>query len=58
MSLRLNKERNVLGGVCAGLADSTGMETWAWRLLFTLAFFFGPGLLIYLLMWIFVPKQA
>jgi phage shock protein PspC (stress-responsive transcriptional regulator) len=57
MSLRLNKEKNVIGGVCAGLADSTGMETWAWRLLFTLAFFFGPGLLIYLLMWIFVPKQ-
>ena len=57
MSLRRNKTNGVIGGVCAGLADSAGMETWAWRLLFTLAFFFGPGLLIYLLMWIFVPKQ-
>ena len=58
MSLRRNKTTGIIGGVCSGLADATEIETWAWRLLFTLAFIFGPGLLIYLLMWIFVPKQA
>lgn len=45
------------GGVCGGLAQVTGSESWVWRLLFTLFFLLGgAGLLLYVLLWIFVPR--
>jgi phage shock protein PspC (stress-responsive transcriptional regulator) len=47
-----------LGGVCGGLAAATGVESWIWRLIFTvLALFGGTGVVFYLLLWIFVPAN-
>ncbi len=47
-----------LGGVCGGLARATGLESWAWRLIFALLFFAGgSGLILYLLLAIFVPSE-
>ena len=47
-----------IAGVCGGLAKSTGMESWLWRLLFCLLLVFGGcGLLIYVLAWFFVPTE-
>ena len=47
-----------IGGVCGGLARATGMEAWAWRLIFTVIFLCGgAGLLLYVLLWIFVPAE-
>jgi phage shock protein C len=47
-----------VGGVCGGIARSTGMEAWVWRLLFAVLFICaGAGLLLYLLLWIFVPSE-
>ena len=47
-----------LGGVCGGLAAATGVESWVWRLIFTvLALFGGTGVVLYLLLWIFVPAN-
>ena len=47
-----------IGGVCGGLAQATAIPTWAWRILFVLAIFLhGLGILMYLLMWIFVPLE-
>lgn len=57
-SLRRSRHDRWLGGVCGGLSVYTGMESWIWRLLFALAFFFvGIGLLPYILLWIFVPLE-
>jgi phage shock protein PspC (stress-responsive transcriptional regulator) len=48
-----------LAGVCGGVARQTGVEAWVWRLAFTLLFFVaGTGVLLYLLLWIFVPDDA
>ncbi|MBL8344081.1 MAG: PspC domain-containing protein [Rubrivivax sp.] len=48
-----------VGGVCSGLAAATGLEAWVWRLLFVLlALWGGAGLLVYVLLWIFVPGEA
>ena len=48
-----------LGGVCGGLGELSDIPAWAWRILFVLAaFLHGLGLLIYILLWIFVPVQA
>jgi phage shock protein PspC (stress-responsive transcriptional regulator) len=47
-----------IGGVCGGLGRSTGIESWAWRLLFTVLLLFGgAGALLYVLLWIFVPSE-
>ena len=48
-----------LGGVCGGLGELTGIPAWSWRILFVLtALLHGLGLLMYVLLWIFVPVQA
>jgi len=47
-----------IGGVCGGLGKHTPMPSWIWRVIFCLLFFFaGTGLLVYILLWIFMPKE-
>ena len=47
-----------IAGVCGGLAVQTGIPTWTWRILCMLAtLLHGFGILIYVLMWIFVPLE-
>jgi len=56
--LRRSRTDRWLGGVCGGLGKASGVDSWVWRLVFTLCVIFaGFGLLIYLLMWIFVPEE-
>ncbi len=56
--LRRSRSDRWLGGVCGGLAQFFGVESWIWRLLFALfALTFGFGLVIYILLWIFVPYE-
>jgi len=56
--LRRSRGDRWLGGVCGGLAQSTGLESWVWRLVFLLAVLLaGTGIGIYLLLWIFVPEE-
>ena len=57
---RLRRSRNDRwrGGVCGGLGRASGMEAWIWRLVFVLfTLTFGFGVVIYLLLWIFVPDE-
>ena len=54
--LRRSRSDRWIGGVCGGLAVITGVEAWIWRLSFALlACLGGTGLLLYILLWIFVP---
>jgi phage shock protein C len=47
-----------IAGVCGGIARATGVESWVWRLLFALLLLCGGvGVLIYILLWIFVPSD-
>jgi phage shock protein C len=57
-ALRRSRGDRWFTGVCGGLARATGVESWIWRLSFT-AFSLcgGVGLLLYLLLWIFVPRE-
>jgi len=58
-ALRRSQDDRWLGGVCGGIAQVTGAPSWFWRLLFAvLAFCAGSGVLLYLLLWIFVPSEA
>ena len=57
-TFRRSRTDRWFGGVCGGIARSTGMEAWIWRLLFTVLFIYaGAGLLVYVLLWIFVPSE-
>ena len=57
-SFRRSRTDRWFGGVCGGMARSTGMEAWIWRLIFTALFVCaGAGLLLYLLLWLFVPSE-
>ena len=57
-SFRRSRTDRWLGGVCGGMARSTGMASWVWRLIFAALFIFaGAGMLLYLLLWIFVPGE-
>ena len=55
-SLPRSREDRWLGGVCGGIAQLSGIAAWFLRLVFALLLLCGgTGLLIYLLMWVFVP---
>lgn len=57
-TFRRSRTDRWFGGVCGGMARSTGTEAWLWRLLFAAMFICaGAGLLVYILLWIFVPSD-
>ena len=57
-TFRRSRTDRVFGGVCGGIARSTRTESWLWRLLFAVLFICaGAGLLVYVLLWIFVPSE-
>jgi phage shock protein PspC (stress-responsive transcriptional regulator) len=54
--LRRSATDKMLGGVCGGLAEHTGIDSLVWRVAFvafTLAG--GAGILVYLLLWVLMP---
>jgi phage shock protein PspC (stress-responsive transcriptional regulator) len=56
---RSRKDR-MIAGVCGGLANYMSVDPTIVRLVFALATFFTvvfPGILIYLVMWIIIPKE-
>jgi phage shock protein PspC (stress-responsive transcriptional regulator) len=57
-TLRRSRSDRWIAGVCGGIARTTGLESWVWRLLFCVLFLCGGvGLLVYLLLAIFVPSE-
>jgi phage shock protein C len=56
--LRRSRGDRWIAGVCGGVAVITGVESWIWRLILAvLALFGGTGVLLYILLWIFVPDE-
>lgn len=56
---RLSTTDKWIGGICGGLAVQSGIPSWSWRILFVLtALLHGIGVLVYVLLWIFVPVQT
>jgi phage shock protein PspC (stress-responsive transcriptional regulator) len=56
--LARSRSDRVIGGVCGGLGHNTDLPSWAWRVIFCLTLlYFGAGLLIYILLWIFLPEE-
>jgi phage shock protein C len=56
--LTRSRSDRMIGGVCGGLGKHTDLPTWAWRVIFCLTLlYFGAGVLIYLLLWMFLPDE-
>ena len=57
-ALRRSASDRWIGGVCGGIAPVLGLESWVCRLLMAvLTLFGGFGVILYLLLWIFVPQE-
>lgn len=57
-SLRRSRSDRWIAGVCGGIARSSGLESWVCRLIFAVLLLCGgTGLLLYVLLWIFVPAE-
>jgi phage shock protein PspC (stress-responsive transcriptional regulator) len=57
-SLRRSRDNRWVGGVCGGLGEFYGIGAGWFRLGFAIALIPGgiPGLLLYVILWIVVPK--
>ncbi len=54
---QLRRQNGIIGGVCGGLAEFTGIGVIWWRLLFFILGLPGglPGVLPYLILWAIIP---
>ncbi len=50
------RDGKMIAGVCAGLANRFGVSTTLVRILFVIFGLTGAGELVYLVLWILVPK--
>jgi phage shock protein C len=59
MSRRLVRRRDhaVIAGVCGALAEGFGLSPTLVRLGFVLFGLFGVGEIVYLVLWVLLPKQ-
>ncbi len=56
--LRRSRHNRMIAGVCGGLAEFFGISSFWIRLAFLIALIPGgvPGLLLYLVLWLVIPK--
>src|SRR3954467_7826183 len=55
--LRRSGTEKMLGGVCGGLADYSGIDVVLWRVVFVaLTLAGGAGIVVYLLLWVLMPS--
>ena len=58
-SKRLYRQMNgkMIGGVCMGLGEYFDIDPVIMRVLFLVALFLGVGFLLYIILWIIIPKD-
>lgn len=55
---KLMRSNGMIAGVCGGLGEYFGVDPTVVRIIYLLLFFFaGTGLLLYLILWIVMPKK-
>jgi phage shock protein C len=54
--LSKSKQDKKIIGICGGLGEYSNVPSWLWRVLFLFfTFIYGIGLIVYVLLWIFMP---
>jgi phage shock protein C len=54
-ALQRSSSDRMLGGVCGGLAAYSGLDPVLWRVGMVALTLLGPGVLVYLLLWVLMP---
>ena len=54
--LRRSGTDRMLGGVCGGLAEYSRIDPLLWRVGFVALALLGPGIFVYLLLWVLLPS--
>jgi phage shock protein C len=54
---RLVRKNGEIAGVCGGLADYFDVDPAVMRILFLIFLIFGPGLLVYFILWLAMPSS-
>jgi phage shock protein PspC (stress-responsive transcriptional regulator) len=59
-ALRRSRNNRVLAGVCGGLSEFFGISAFWFRLAFLITFIPGgvPGISLYVLLWLIIPKAG
>jgi phage shock protein C len=60
MALVRSRKNRMIAGVCAGIAQSLGMDVTLVRVLYvviSIASVAFPGILVYLLLWLIMPQE-
>jgi phage shock protein C len=54
----LRRQNGIIGGVCGGLGAYFGVTPWLFRILFLFLHVPGimPGLLLYIILWVAIPR--
>jgi phage shock protein PspC (stress-responsive transcriptional regulator) len=58
--LRRSRDNTMIAGVVGGLANYFGLDVTLFRVIFVLVSVFSaafPGILVYLILWVLVPKE-
>ena len=55
--IKRSRTDKIFGGVCGGLGKHTEFPTWAYRVALSISILYGFGLIIYILLWIFIPLE-
>ena len=56
--LRRSSTEKMAGGVCGGLAEYSGIDAVLWRVAALVFALTGPGVFVYLLLWVAMPMGA
>jgi phage shock protein PspC (stress-responsive transcriptional regulator) len=54
--LQRSSTDRMLGGVCGGLAAYSGLDPVLWRVGMVALTLLGPGVVVYLLLWVLMPQ--
>ena len=54
-ALQRSSSDRLLGGVCGGLAAYSGLDPVLWRVGMVALTLLGPGVVVYLLLWVLMP---
>lgn len=60
MALLRSRDDKIIAGVCGGIAKSLGWSSTAVRILYVLVSVLSagfPGILVYIILWIVMPKE-
>jgi phage shock protein C len=56
--LTRKRDRRVIAGVCAAVAEGLGLSTGLVRAAFVLFGLFGIGEVVYIVLWVLLPNEA